>query len=164
MTPQQIAADIERGIVIKAEMARLKTELDAIEKRLEAAGLISEQVPLQNPNLEGKQFIARSANHVLPVRFESDLIAGSFAPDSPMHKEVAAITGTLISKFFKRTAKFERVQKEGEAFRKQARALLDPESFAKLIQAVTQRSKDGIAKSKTVIAWDEAKPLDHAPV
>lgn len=161
MTPEQIAADIERGIVIKAEIARLVVELKEIEDRLEAAGLRGEQIPLQNKNLEGKQYIARSAKHALPVRFESDLIAGSFAPDSVMHKEVVEITGEHFGKFFKRTVVFKRIQQDGEGFRKKARAILTPEAFAKLIKAVTMRDKKGIAKSKTVIAWDDAKPIDQ---
>lgn len=164
MTPEQIAADIERGIVIKAEIARLTAELKQIEERLEAAGLKGDQVPLQNANLEGKQYLAKSPKHCLPVRFESDLVAGSFAPDSIMHKEVLAITGEHFSKFFKRTVVFKRIQKDGEGFRKKARAILLPEAFAKLIKAVTMRDKHGIPKSRTVVAWDDAKPLDRVPL
>jgi hypothetical protein len=159
MTPQQIAKDVERGIEIKAEMKKLKKELDAIEARLEAAGREGEQVPLQDQNREGKQFIARSSGHRLPVRFESDLIAASFDPDSPMHKKVVELTGEHFSKFFKPSNKFERVPPDGEKFRKIARELLLPEQFAALIQAVSQRDKDGIAKSKIVVAWDDAQTI-----
>jgi hypothetical protein len=33
--------------------------------------------------------------------------------------------------------------------------------MAKLVSAVTQKDKAGIPKSKTVVAWDDAKPLDQ---
>jgi hypothetical protein len=161
MTPQQIAADIDRGIQIKAEIALLVVELKAIEERLEAAGLQGGQVPLQNPNLEGKQFLAKSSRTIVPVRFESDLIIGSFEAESPIHDQVKAICGDKIVRFFKASTKLDRVPKDGEAFRKLARELLDSDAFAKLIHAVTARDKKGIAKSKTVIAWDDAKPVDQ---
>lgn len=167
MTPQQIAADIARGHEIVAEIKRLQAELKAIEERLEQAGLKGDQVPLQDKDREGKQFLARGESLIVPVRFESDLIAGSFAPDSIMHKAVIAALGeeheAKLPLFFKDTRSFERVPKDGQAFRKLARAQLDPETFAKLVSAVTQRSKNGIAKSKTVIAWDDAKPIEQVP-
>lgn len=167
MTKQQIAADIARGIAIKSEMARLKIELDAIENRLEQAGLAGEQVPLNDADREGKQYLAEGEKVIVPVRFESDLIAGSFPPDSEMHKAVVSALGEehkdKIGHFFKDTRTFERVPKDGQAFRKIARELLDGITFAKLINASTQRSKAGIPKSKTVVAWDDAKPIELAP-
>jgi len=157
MTPDQIASDVERGIAIKKEIAALTAELKEIETRLTLAGQHGQQVPLQNENLEGRQFIARSSRHVLPVRFESDLIAASFDDGSTMHKELKQLLGDLFPKFFKRSTKFERVQKEGEQFRKVARGLLEPDTFAKVVRAATARDKNAIAKSRTVIAWDDAK-------
>jgi hypothetical protein len=166
MTPQQIAADIARGLEIRAEIKRLTTELDAIEERLEQAGLAGDQVPLQDKDREGKQYLAKGTSKIVPVRFESDLIAGSFAPDSLMHKAVKAALGEdhadKLPLFFKDIRTFTRVPKDGLAFRKLARQQLDPDTFAKLISATTQRNKDGIPKSKTIIAWDDAKPIDQA--
>ena len=161
MTPQQIASDIARGLEIRAEMARLKIELDAIESRLDAAGLECHQIPLQEADREGKQYLARGRDKVIPVRFESDQIVGSFQPDSIMHKSVAAIAGDHLAKFFKDVRKFERVPKDGNEFRKLARKLFEPDAYAKLISACTSRGKDGIPKSKTVIGWDDAKPIDQ---
>lgn len=164
MTAQQIAADIARGKEIVEEIKRLETELKAIESRLEQAGLTGDQVPLQDKDREGKQYLARGEKIIVPVRFESDLIAGSFDPDSVMHKAVIAALGDQHLKlplFFKDKRTFARVPKDGKAFRKIARKNLDPDTVAKLIHAVTQRDKDGIAKSKTVIAWDDAKPVDQ---
>jgi hypothetical protein len=164
MTPQQIAADIDRGIEIKELIASLTEELKAIEKRLAAAGCDGEQVRLQDPRREGKQFIARSNRQIVPVRFESDLIAASFDPDSIMRREAEEIAGELFPRFYKQSDKFARVPEDGEDFRVLARELLDPDAFAKLIRAVTQRDKDGIAKSRIVVGWKDAKPLDQVKV
>lgn len=165
MTPQQIAADIARGLEIRATMATLKAELEGIESRLEAAGLKGEQIPLQDKDREGKQYLARGASNIVPIRFESDLIAGSFQPDSLMHKAVVAALGETnadkLPKFFKDTRSFERVPKDGQAFRKLAREILEADCFAALISASTARGKGGIAKSKTVVAWDDAKPISQ---
>lgn len=159
MTNEQIAADIERGIEIKAQIATLSDELKAIESRLAAAGAKGEQIPLQDANREGRQFLACSSLRVVPVRFESDLIAATFDPDSTMHKEALAIAGDLLPRFFKQSAKFARVPEDGEDFRILARELLEPDKFAALIQAVTQRDKKGIAKSKIVVGWKDAKAI-----
>jgi hypothetical protein len=165
MTSQQIAADIARGTIIKAEIARLEIELKAIEARLESAGLQGEQIPLQDKDREGKQYLARGTDKIIPIRFESDLIAGSFQPDSLMHKAVISALGEKnadkLPQFFKDTRTFERVPKDGQKFRQLAREILEADCFAALISAATQRSKAGIPKSKTVIAWDDAKPLDQ---
>ena len=167
MTPQQIAADIARGREIVAEIKKLKEELKAIEDRLEQAGLKGDQIPLQDADREGKQYLAQGEKFIVPIRFESDLIAGSFDPDSIMHKAVIAALGdehaAKMPLFFKDTRSFVRVPKDGQAFRKIARAQLDPDTFAKLISAVTQRDKKGIIKSKTVVAWDDEKPIEQIP-
>lgn len=163
MTPQQIAVDIARGLEIRKQIAALTKELEAIESRLEAAGLAGDQIPLQDKDREGKQFLACGAEKIVPVRFESDLIAASFLPESEMHKAVLAVLGEeyrgKLPRLFKDTRSFVRVPKDGKAFRKLARELLDADTFARLISAVTQRTKDGIAKSKTVVAWDDARPI-----
>ncbi len=163
MTPQQIAADVARGLIIRAEITRLEIELDAIEERLEAAGLAGIQIPLQDKEREGKQYLAIGLDRIVPVRFESDQIVGSFAPDSLMHLAVAQIAGTHLAKFFKDVRKFERVPKDGNAFRKLGRKLLTPDAFAKLIHACTAVDKTGIPKSKTIIGWDDAKPINQVP-
>lgn len=162
MTASEISKDIERGIEIRAEIAKLNLELKAIEARLQEAGQNGDQIPLQDPRREGKQFLARSSSRVIPIRFESDLIAASFDPDSIMHKEAAAITGDHFPRFFKQSNKFVRVPEDGEDLRLLARDLLDPEKFALFIRAVTSRDKKGIAKSRIVFGWKDEKPVGQA--
>jgi len=163
-TPAQIQTDVERGRVVVHMIAQLEIELKEIEARLIADGETGHQEPLQDANREGKQFLASGITGILPIRFESDLIAGSFSPEDEMHKAViAAIGDANLPKFFKDVRKFERIAKDGEAFRKAARQHLEPDAFASLVKAVTIRDKTGIAKSKTVVAWKEIRPTAAAP-
>lgn len=162
MTPQQIAADVARGLEIKAEIGRLTAELKLIESRLEAAGLEGEQIPLQDKDREGKQFLARGRDKIIPIRFESDQLIASFLPDTETHQAVKDIAGDKMDHLFKEVRKFDRTTKDGYTFRKLAREILDADRFARLIHACTARTKDGLAKSKTIIAWDDAKPIDQA--
>jgi hypothetical protein len=157
MTPEQIAADVERGIFLHGQIELHKRELKAIEDRLKIAGENGDQVPLQNENLEGKQFIAEGSGNIVPVRFESDLIIGTIDSLDPSLPEIKEITGDTFRRFFKPVSGYARVPKDGEAFRKTARQLLAPDAFAKLIHLCTGRDKDGIAKSRVVVAWDDAK-------
>jgi hypothetical protein len=164
MTPQQIAADIERGNFLKAEIAKLETELKAIEGRLKQAAEAGEHVPLQDADREGKQCILRSPNLALPVRFTADSIIGSFLFDSPAHQEILGIVGPQkLPLFFKEVHGFDRVPRDGKKFREIARANLAPDAFAALIKAATARDKDGIAKSTVQIAWDDARPPEQVP-
>jgi hypothetical protein len=160
MTPEQIAADVERGKFLKEEIARLSEELKAIEKRLELAGLDGEQVPLEDGEREGKQYIARSSKLRVPIRFESDQLITTVRPDSDLHRKLQHILGDKFKDFFKDTRIFERVKKDdAQKFRIHARNQLPPDTYAALISACVARDKAGIPKSKTVIAWSEAKPI-----
>jgi hypothetical protein len=164
MTATQIAAYIERGKAIKSQIAVLEVELEQIEARLKTAAEAGEHVPLQDANREGKQCLLRSPKLVLPVRFTADSIVGSFAFDSPMHKEILGIVGAeKLPLFFKQVSRFDRAPKDGEKFRKIGRENLEPDAFAALIRAATARDKDGIPKSTLQIAWDDARPPEEVP-
>ena len=160
MTPTQISADIARGLELRTTIKANTTELKAIEKRLEAAGLEGEQIPLQEAEREGRQFLARcpALGLVIPVVFESDQIVASFLPDSPTHGALLGLAGAELPRFFIQPAKYERVPKDGLEFRKLARACF-AERAPEFIAASLLRDKAGIPKSKTVIAWDDARQL-----
>jgi hypothetical protein len=163
MTPRQIAADVDRLLIIKAQIAALIAEAKTIEARLETAGLQGEQIPLQDPEREGKQFLARGTSKIIPIRFESDSLITTFRPDSDLHKTIASILLDKLDVFFKDTRVFERKHKDdANKFRILARTELAPDTFASLIAACVAKNKDGIPKSKTVIAWDDAKPIDQS--
>lgn len=162
MTPQQIASDIARGLTIRSEIKALEAELKDIEFRLKTAGENGVQIPLQDEEREGKQYLATGRDRIIPIRFESDLLAASFEPTSTMHTELTAITGEHFSRFYAVSNKYVRVPKDGESVRKIARKLLTPDQFAMFIRAATTRDKNGIAKSRIVVAWDDSRALDNS--
>jgi hypothetical protein len=164
MTPQQISADVARGLELRDQIKTSLVELKTIEKRLEAAGLEGEQIPLQEADREGRQFLARStkAGVVVPVVFESDQIIASVIAGTELHTTLTSIAGGHLSKFFTASNKLDRVQKDGQAFRKIARETFEQTAPA-FINACLQRDKAGIPKSRTIIAWDNVKPLDQIP-
>jgi hypothetical protein len=164
MTPQQISSDIERGLDLRATIKTAQTELKAIEKRLEQAGLEGEQIPLQEADREGRQFLARSPKLgvIVPVVFESDQIVASIQPGTEIFVELEYKALGSFSSFWQSVTKFDRVQKDGQSYRKAARELLGPMA-PDFIAASLQRDKAGIPKSRTLIAWENAKQIDQVP-
>lgn len=164
MTPTQISTDIERGLELRNTIKTAQAELKSIEKRLEQAGLEGEQIPLQESDREGRQFLARSPKLglIVPVVFESDQIIASVQPGSEIHETLASLSIGQFSKFWMPVSKFDRIQKDGQNYRKTARQILGSTAPA-FISASLQRDKAGIAKSRTIIAWDNAKPIDQVP-
>jgi len=163
MTPQQISQDIERGLELRASIKSSTAELKSIEKRLEQAGLEGEQIPLQEADREGRQFLARSPKLgvIVPVVFESDQVIASIQPDTDVFRELERHSCGHFSKFWQPVSKFDRVQKDGQTYRKAAREIIGP-GAPQFIAASLQRDKNGIPKSRTIIAWENAKPLDLA--
>lgn len=165
MTPQQISSDIERGLELRNTIKTAQAELKSIEKRLEQAGLEGQQIPLQEADREGRQFLARSPKLgvVVPVVFESDQIIASIQTDSATHEALSIIAGVHFGKFWQPVSKLDRIQKDGQAYRKTAREILG-ELAPGFIAASLQRDKAGIPKSRTIIAWENTKQLDQVTV
>jgi hypothetical protein len=157
-----VRADVDRGLQIVDEMARLKDELDKIEARLEAAGLEGEQVELNDPDREGRQFIARGSAKTVPVVFTADLLVGQFQVDSEVHRGILrSMTHDGLNhfrSFFRSVRVFKSNFESGKAFRTKAAELLGKEAPA-FISACLQRDKEGIPKSKTKIDWQRAEAI-----
>lgn len=157
MTPEQIAADIERGTFLTARIKADKAELKEIEKRLESAGLNAPHVPLRDRDREGKQAILRAGNKSLPVIFESDLLIGSFPAAGDIATAIRSkITRQAFAALFKEVHAYERRIDDGQKFRIAARKAITDETLCLEILAMLKaKTKDGITKSKTVIGWDQ---------
>lgn len=160
MTPTQITADVDRGIEIVSQIDTLKAELKLIESRLEQAALAGETVPLVDEDREGRQFLATGSSVTLPVILESDQIAGSWKKDCEMHKALVEILGeehkATLSRLYRPTDSYERVPKDGKAFRAAAFEQFGPALGARVITTAISRDKHGIPKSRIVIPWDRA--------
>jgi hypothetical protein len=165
-TPSQISADVARGLEIRQLQTDLKAELKAIETRLEQAGLAGEQILLQDEDREGRQFLARSpqAGLAIPVVFESDQIVNSFAEGTPLHAKLQEFfqkhPGPMgMDAFYGRHVIYERRPADGQAVRRLAREFLGT-AAPEFVSRIIRRNKHGIPISRTVIAWDHARPLE----
>lgn len=165
MTPEQIAADIERGEFLAARIKKDRAELKEIEQRLESAGLSAVHVPLRDKDREGKQALLKSGSRVLPVIFESDLLIASFKADSETAGKVRAlITKQAFTELFKEVHAYERRIDDGQKFRVAARKAIPDEALCLQVMGILKaKTKDGITRSKTVIAWDQLPKAETQP-
>jgi hypothetical protein len=160
MTPEQISADIERGEFLSKRIKADKEELKQIEARLESAGLNMPHIPLKDQDREGKQAILRSGDRTMPVVYESDLLVGSFPAKGLIHTTLGNIMAKdVFTALFKEVHQYERRQDDGQKFRVALRkAITDDALRIDILNVLKSRTKDGITKSKTVIAWDRLTP------
>lgn len=156
MTPEQIAADVIRGRFLKKRLKEDAAELKAIEARLESAALIASHVPLEEEDREGKQAILISPDGTLPVRFESDSLVATLAADSQAVADLKFLLeyNDTFGKLFREKHIYERKEADGHKFRKKLRALVQEETFHTCLNLLKARDKDGVVKSKTIIAWE----------
>lgn len=154
-----LRADVDRGLEIRAEIAKLEAELKDIETRVKHTALHGDHVELADADREGKQYLASGSARIVPVIFTSDMIVGEFGHGGPKHLLIAdAVNGddVKISAHFKLVRKFENRFDSGKKFRASAAELLG-EKAPQFITACLARDKDGIPKSAIKIMWDEAK-------
>jgi hypothetical protein len=156
-----IRADIDRGLEIRLQIKTLEAELKKIEARLEAAGLLGPQVPLEEQDREGRQYIAAGSAHKVSVIFSADSIISSFQENSGTHIQLRSLLGDMLNVFFRRS--WSNRFRDGQAFRAHAREMLGPRA-PQLITACLARDKEGIPRNKIVVAWHEAKPLNATDV
>lgn len=151
-----VAADVDRGLEIKAAIATLATELAEIENRLVKAGLDGDQVELTDPDREGRQWLARGSKQIVPVVFTADLLVQSFANGSVIHgKIVDALGDHPIGNFYRRVSGFATQFESGKKFRAHAAEMLGKDAPA-FISACLRRDKEGTPKSQIKIEWDRA--------
>lgn len=164
MTEEQITADVARGIELRTIITNATAELKQIESRLEAVGLRGPHVPLKDAEREGKQAILSTPKHKLAVRLESDNLIGSFEIGSEIDKKVQALlTTSEFETLFKVVKKHERRESDGHKFRIKAKKAIAAEAtYLQLIKTIRSLDKDGLPKSKTVIAWDAVETLTPA--
>ena len=96
MNAPQIARMVDRGVVLVAEIEVRRTELAKIEKALKAVALEGDHEELKDAAREGRRYLARGTSTEVPVVFSADLLIASFAPESDLHRAIAAICRTFV--------------------------------------------------------------------
>jgi hypothetical protein len=152
-----IQSDVDRGLTLCREIEQREDELKAIIARLETAAVHGEQVPLEDADREGKQYLANGSDMTVPVIITSDELVGSFADASPIHTAIETAADGNLKRFFKKTVKWERLAKDGKAFRTLALGVLGKEKAPPFISTCVARDKHGIPKNKIVVQWERAR-------
>jgi hypothetical protein len=161
MKPGEVAELVDRGIELRERIAKDTAELKKIEAKLHDAGLEAgregEHEELKDTDREGRRWMARGSQKVLPVIFTADLIISTFTRGTDVHRKIDAIAGTRLNDFYKPEFKFANRFDNGKKFRSKAEEVFGPNAPA-FITACISRDKHGIAKSAIKIAWDDVEP------
>ncbi len=149
---------VDRGLEIRAQIQCLQDELSTIEKCLRHSALAGEQVELEDPDREGRQFLARGTESTVPVVLTADMVAQTFADGSKTHARLAEVAGEKLGQFYRAVTTWKILSKTGKAFRLEACAILGNEAPA-FITAALARDKNGIPKSQIKVEWDRAEDM-----
>lgn len=153
-----VRADVDRGLEIVTAMDRLEKELKQIEMRITKAGLEGEQIDLVDPDRDGKQFLARGSDQIVPVVFTADLLTKSFADNSPKHRMIEAASDGCLAQFFAPQTTWSTLFESGKAFRMRVAETL-AQSGPMFVTACVARDKYGIPKSQIKVEWDRADQI-----
>ena len=161
-TPLAIA--IARAAEIRTKIEELKTELEPLEEIIAQAGINGPHIPLEDPEREGKQAVLKTPTHTLHVQIQSDNLVGGFDIDGDLEKTIRGlIIPVQFNALFKVVKKYERKESDGHKFRLKAKQVItDQAVYLKVIRALRSLDKDGIPKSKTVIAWNTLATLTQS--
>jgi len=157
---------VDRGLVLRTEIAERQKELKGIETALETFGLDSsdQHIELKDADREGRQWLAIGTEMVVPIIFTADKIIGSFQKHSVIHERVRAALGkqgSRIVHFYEPVTTYKGQCKDGKAFRKLAQEMLGTGAPA-FITACVVRDKHGLAQSDIKIEWDAAESVPEA--
>lgn len=147
---------VDRGAALRAEIERLQEELEECEQVLREAALAGEQVPLEDEELEGRQYLARGSELVVPVVITSDLLIQSFRDGSPQHVRLEALAGERLGEFFRREVVWRNLARTGKEFRLHAAAELG-EKGPEFVSACVQRDKYGVPRYRVQVHWERGQ-------
>lgn len=154
----KVTALVDRGLQLHHQIEAAQKELKQIEVQLRSHALTGEQQPLNDPDRDGRQYLAQGTNVTVPIILTADILTQSFGDGSPTHRAATAIAGDDLITLYRPITTWKMLAKTGKAFRTEAHARLAPEQAARLITALTARDKDGIPKSTIRTEWDRATP------
>jgi hypothetical protein len=155
---REVKALVDRGVALVGLLQKLGEELEQIEERLSAIGLISEQEELKDAEREGRRWLAEGSKFTVPVIFTADKIAGEFNDKSTRHTELERLAGRLLKEFYKPVTKWVNLYSNGKQFRAYAAEILDDRAPA-FISAALARDKYGVPKSDVRVQWADAEEV-----
>ncbi len=154
----RVQADVDRGLLLRAHMKAMTTELEEITERLEAAGLAAPQQDLKDADREGRRWLARGTKCAIAILFTADKIVSEFTAHTAIHDRIKfAADGRLLA-FFRPINKYKNHFDDGKAFRAAAAETLGAAAPG-FVTACLARDKDGHPKSDIKILWDTPEPL-----
>jgi hypothetical protein len=156
---REVQTLVDRGLELLGLVVPMLEELKRVDARLEELALAGEQVDLEDSERDGRQFLARGSERIVPVVITADALIKQFQAHTPKHDEVRAVAGERLPQFYREVTKYERVIDSGKKFRKAALEVLGKDDGARLITACIARDKHGIPKNAIKIEWDRAKEV-----
>lgn len=159
-----LITDIDRGLEIVAQMEALEAELKEINARVERVALKGKQVPLEDAERDGTQFLAQGSARLVPVVCTADYLVQSFAAKSKTHEKIAEAAGARLGEFFRPKLTYETLHKGGKLFRRQARQIFEGWAAEKFLAACVVRDKQGLPKSAVKVEWDRARAMAESGV
>lgn len=154
-----IAADVERGLTLRAQIQRLTAELEEIEYRLTADALArpDEHELLKDEARTGRRYTAVGTSHLVPIVLTADKLLGQFRPGTPQESRILALCPPpLLDAFYPKITLYSNQLRDGKTFRTRAHALLGVAAPA-FINACLARDKDGLPKNDIKIDWHSAE-------
>jgi hypothetical protein len=153
---------VDRGLALRAEIAAREAELKRITIALEGAALTGEQVPLEDADREGRQYLARGSTLTVPVIISADVVLKSFADGSKIYARLQELAGMVkLRKFYEPETTWKARFAGGKELRATAAEVLGAAAPA-FVTACVQRDKNGIPKNKIAVEWSRA--TDNAAV
>lgn len=146
---------IAQGRQLAATIAAASTQLKAIEAVLRSRALAMPHEPLSNGSREGRRATLRDGDEILSVLFESDVLRASFAAESPTAAAILPLlTEAQTDAILRQKTTFERRVSDGHKFRLLCHESLPQDLAGRVIDALKDRDKNGIVKSKSVLEWN----------
>lgn len=155
-----IQSAVDRGLEIRQQLDLLKKELSLIEDQLSLAARQGEQIDLEDDKRDGKQYLAKGSEYIVPVVLTADVIQSSFIDGSDIHERISQIAGNDISSFYKPVTTWKTIPKTGKAFRELAFEVLG-NTAPSFIVAATAVDKNGIPKSQIKIDWERITKIEE---
>ena len=152
---EELIGLVDEGLALREQIGILEKRLDLIEARLKATGLESPQVELEDPEREGRQWLAYGSALIVPVVFTADLLVKSFKAGTDVQARINAAANGKLGQFFRLERKYERCFETGKRFRSVAAEVL-ASAAPRFIDACLQRDKAGLPKSDIKVAWGDA--------